>query len=106
MNQTNPPTEKPQQGKIVQQASLFAVGGEVGCLTLIIVFAAVFGGLYLDNLLGTKPVLTILFVLGSAPLALALTFWVAMRAVKRYSPPQPTASAQPGKIYDEEENSE
>ena len=90
----------------MQQASLFAVGGEVGCLTLIIVFAAVFGGLYLDKLFGTKPVLTILFVLGSAPLALVLTFWVAMRAVKRYSPPQSTNSAQPDKNSDEEENSE
>ena len=106
MNQPQQPPDKPQSVQIVQQASLFAVGGEVGCLTLLIVFAAVFGGLYLDKLLGTKPVLTIIFVLGSAPLALALTFWVAMRAVKRYSPPKPSTTAQPGKIYDEEENSE
>jgi hypothetical protein len=106
MNQPQQPPDTPQSAQIMKQASLFAVGGEVGCLTLLIVFAAVFGGLYLDKLLGTKPVLTIIFVLGSAPLALALTFWVAMRAVKRYAPPKSPASAQPGKTYDEEDNSE
>lgn len=91
---------------MINQASLFAVGGEVGCLTLIIVFAAVFGGLYLDKLLNTKPFLTILFVLGSAPLALVLTFWVAKRAVKRYTPAQSSAHSQNAKIIDEEEHSE
>jgi hypothetical protein len=105
MNQSQPP-DKPEESPIIKQASLFAVGGEVGCLTLLIVFAAVFGGLYLDNLLGTKPVLTILFVLGSAPLALVLTFWVAMRAVKRYAPPVSTKPGQPAKTYDEEDKSE
>jgi hypothetical protein len=105
MNQ-QPQPEKPEVPPFMKQASLFAVGGEVGCLTLLIVFAAVFGGLYLDKLFGTKPVLTILFVLGSAPLALALTFWVAMRAVKRYQPPSSSAPGQPAKTYDEEDKSE
>ena len=64
-----------------------AVGGEVGGLTLVIVIAAVFGGLALDNLFGTKPVIMILMVLASAPISLALTFWVARRAVKDWKPP-------------------
>lgn len=106
MNQQQQPPEKPEVPPFMKQASLFAVGGEVGCLTLLIVFAAVFGGLYLDNILGTKPVLTILLVLGSAPLALVLTFWVAMRAVKRYQPPSPPSSSRPAKTYDEEDKSE
>jgi F0F1-type ATP synthase assembly protein I len=63
------------------------VGGEVGCLTLIIVLAAVFGGLWLDNLFGTKPMITVLFVLASAPVSLALTVWIAMRAVKNINSP-------------------
>ena len=62
------------------------VGGEVGCLTLIIVLAAVFGGLWLDNFLGTKPMITIILVLASAPLSLVLTFWIAMRAVRNIQP--------------------
>lgn len=66
------------------------VGGEVGCLTLIIVLGAVFGGLWLDRVLGTKPVLTIILLLGSAPLSLVLTFWIAMRAVKGINLPPPS----------------
>lgn len=58
------------------------VGGEVGCVTLIIVLVAVFGGIWLDRVFGTKPLFTIAFVLLSAPLSLALTFVIAKRAVK------------------------
>jgi hypothetical protein len=61
------------------------VGGEVGCLTLLIVLGAVFGGLWLDNLFDTKPMITVILVLASAPLSLVLTFWVAMRAVRNIS---------------------
>lgn len=62
------------------------VGGEVGCLTLLIVLLAVFGGLWLDKILGTKPLITVFLVLGSAPAALVLTVWVARRAVKDWKP--------------------
>lgn len=71
-----------------------AVGGEVGGLTLGIVLAAVFGGLALDNLFGTKPVIMILMVLASAPISLLLTFWVARRAVKEWKPPTSEASGK------------
>ena len=59
-----------------------AVGAQVGCITVIIVLASVFGGIWLDRILGTKPALTVLLVLGSAPISLILTFWIAMRAVR------------------------
>lgn len=105
MNQNDQPSKDPGYSKYVMQIPLFAIGGEVGCLTLLIVFVALFVGLGLDRLLGTKPAFTIVLLLGSAPIALALTFWVAMRAVKRYTPPPP-ASGQVKKIFDEEDNSD
>jgi len=58
------------------------IGGEVGCLTVVIVLVAVFGGLWLDRVFGTKPMLTLLFLLASAPLALVLTFWLARRSLQ------------------------
>lgn len=58
------------------------VGGEVGCLTLVIVLAAVFGGLWFDNLLGTKPLITVILVIGSIPISLFLTYWIAIRAAR------------------------
>ena len=60
---------------------VLTVGGEVGCVTLIIVLVAVFGGIWLDKILGTKPIFTVSLVLLSAPLSLVLTFWIAKRAV-------------------------
>ena len=84
------------------------LGGQVGCLTLLIVFLAVFGGLALDRVFDTKPMFTIVLLVGSAPLALFLTFWIAMRAVKdlQKTMPSPPPSARPAKIYDEEDNGE
>jgi F0F1-type ATP synthase assembly protein I len=63
------------------------VGLSVGCLTLGIVLIAVFGGLWLDRQFGTKPWLTLILVIASAPLSLGLTVWVAKRAVKQKYPP-------------------
>jgi len=63
--------------------SVLALGGQVGCATLAIVILSVFGGIWLDRVLDTKPIFTILFILGSAPLALVLTYWMAMRSIRK-----------------------
>jgi MFS family permease len=63
------------------------VGLQVGVLTLGIVLISVFGGLWLDRLFGTKPLLTIFLVLASAPVSLTLTVWVAKRALNKKNPP-------------------
>jgi hypothetical protein len=85
MNLPENPAEKPRSPYSygMQMAML---GGEVGCLTLAIVLMAVFGGLWIDRLLGTKPIITIALVVGSAPLSMGLTFWLAIRAVKNANP--------------------
>ncbi len=77
------PDRRPVEKTTIRYAALgtqaLTVGGEVGCLTLMIVLGAVIGGLWLDRLLGTKPFFTVFLVLASAPLALGLTFWIAKR---------------------------
>ena len=81
MSQASDPSKSPIQQ--VFGLRTVALGGEIGCLTLIIVLGAVFGGLWLDRTLGTeKPIITIFLVLISAPVALTLTYFRAMRAVK------------------------
>ncbi len=62
---------------------MVAVAGQVGCVTLLSVLIAVFLGLYLDRLFGTRPIILILLVLGSAPLSLFLTYLIAIRATRR-----------------------
>mgnify|MGYP002713105062 CR=1 FL=1 len=70
--------------------AMAGLASQIGCLTVVILFAAVFGGLWLDKVFDSKPIITILLVIISAPAALGLTFWVAMRAAKRVNPPVPT----------------
>lgn len=80
------------------------VGGAVGFVTIFIVLISVFGGLWLDKLLGTKPLLTVSLVLASAPISLIITFWLATRAVKDIHPGQPAGkgSSPPAREGDEE----
>jgi len=84
--------------------ALAAVGAQIGCITLFIVFAALFIGRWLDQLLGTKPVFLIILILSSAPLALVITFKVAMRAVNRI--PNQRSSDMQTHSQKEEETSE
>ena len=65
------------------------VGLIVGAVTLGIVGLAVFCGLWLDRQLGTKLIFTFVLVLGSAPLALAITYRMARWAMKFYNFPPP-----------------
>ncbi len=74
--------EVPLMSKAEIRRQALTVGGEVGCITILIVLGAVFGGLWLDQQFGTKPILTILLVLGSAPFSLFLTYRLAKRVVE------------------------
>jgi len=80
--------------------SVLTLGGQVGCSTLVIVLVAVFGGIWLDRVLDTKPIFTIMFILGSAPLALVLTYWMAMRSIQKMNIASP---GDKGTQTDEEE---
>ena len=63
--------------------ALAAVAGQVGCLTLIIIIAALFLGLWLDSRFDTRPVLTLVLVFGSLPVSLIMMFVVVRGATKR-----------------------
>jgi F0F1-type ATP synthase assembly protein I len=76
----------------------------VGCASLIIILIAVFVGIALDKLLGTKPLFTIGLTLGSAPLSLYISYKLAMRAVKDINPQGP--ATKQSKPVEEEENRE
>lgn len=80
MSQDQPPQNRKQA---VLNLTLAAVAGQVGLLTLIIVLGAVFGGLWLDNRLGTRPTFTLIFVISSIPVSLVVMFAVVRAAVKR-----------------------
>jgi F0F1-type ATP synthase assembly protein I len=58
----------------------------VAGLTLVIIIGALLAGMWLDKILNSKPILTIVFILASIPVTLFLTFRVVKRATARIQP--------------------
>lgn len=56
---------------------------QVGCLTLIIIAVSLLGGLWLDKVLGTRPVFTLLFLLAGTPLSVLAMLFVSRRAMSK-----------------------
>ena len=62
---------------------LIVVIGQVGCLTLAVILASVFGGLWLDNIFGTKPVFTLVLLFAGIPLSVLLMLYVSRKSLAR-----------------------
>lgn len=58
----------------------------VAGLTLIVIFAALLAGIWLDRVFHSKPVLTIIFILVSIPITLFMTLRVVKRISARIQP--------------------
>ncbi len=79
----------------IRNLALAAVAGQAGCSTVILVFMALFGGLYLDSRLNTHPVFTVVLVLLSIPVGLyAMVRLVLATTSKITFPPSGAASRQ------------
>jgi hypothetical protein len=63
--------------------TLAGVAGQVGCLTLIIVLAAVFAGLWLDNQFNTRPVITLTLLVVSIPVSVLAMLYVVRLATSK-----------------------
>ena len=61
--------------------------GQVGCLTVIVILAALGVGIWLDQRLGTRPAFTLGLVLGSIPLSIYLMVRVLQSGMTRMQPP-------------------
>lgn len=74
--------------------TLASIAGQVGCLTLVIIFVALFAGLWLDGYLDTKPLFTIVLLIGSVPVTLYLMFRVVRAATSRIKPIQNSGKSE------------
>jgi hypothetical protein len=72
-----------QKGRGILSTLLIVMIGQVGCLTLIIILASVFAGLWLDNLFGTKPVITLVLLFAGIPISVFVMLFVARRTLIR-----------------------
>ena len=62
---------------------LIVLVGQVGCLTLVIILASLFGGLWLDQYFHTKPLFTLILLFAGIPLSVILMLIVARRTLAR-----------------------
>lgn len=81
---------QPDPGSEPGQAILAvsSVLAQVGCLTLASALGALAAGLWLDRALGTRPVFTILLLVGSVPVTLYLTVRLVLRGTRHLNPPR------------------
>jgi F0F1-type ATP synthase assembly protein I len=61
------------------------VGVSAGFITAGFTVGALFLGIWIDRLLGTRPAFTLTFVLGSIPVSLVVMVWFVLRNARRVS---------------------
>ncbi len=66
--------------------TLVGIVSQVGCLTLVIILAALLLGLFLDSRFNTRPWFTIGLVIVSIPVSLVLMFIIVRTAIKKLKP--------------------
>jgi F0F1-type ATP synthase assembly protein I len=97
MSQTSEPPDT-KRSDYAFNMTLAAVAGQVGCLTLVIVIAALFGGLWLDSRMGTRPMFTVGLMIISIPVTLIVMVWIVRVATSRMQ-----ASSSQKSLSDERE---
>lgn len=76
-------TQTEQKGKNILNTLLVVMIGQVGCLTLVVVLASVFGGLWLDNMFRTKPVITLVLLFAGIPISVLLMLFVSRKTLAK-----------------------
>jgi F0F1-type ATP synthase assembly protein I len=61
------------------------VGMSAGFITAGFTVGALFLGIWVDRMLGTRPAFTLTFVLGSIPVSLVVMVWFVLRNARRVS---------------------
>jgi len=57
--------------------------GQIGCLTLVIILASLFAGLWLDRTFATKPLFTLILTLAGIPLSVILMLILARKSIAK-----------------------
>ena len=76
-------TQSEQKGRSILTNLLIVLIGQMGCLTLVIVLASVFGGLWLDKVFDTKPVITLALLFAGIPVSVLLMLNVGRKTLAR-----------------------
>lgn len=82
MSQTGDQSEKNNALRSLY-VSLALVTVQVGCSTLLIIFAAIIVGRWLDSRFGTNPWITVGFAIGSIPITFIAMYFIVKSVTKR-----------------------
>jgi F0F1-type ATP synthase assembly protein I len=96
-------TQDSSQEKTPRALSETQIAGlmtQSGCLVVAMVLAAVVAGIWLDKVLNTRPILTLLLVLGSVPVTLFVLFRMATQAISAVKP----AANHAKKVLDDDDD--
>ncbi len=77
---------KPNNAEYMRNIALATVAGQAGCGTLVIVFGALFGGMFIDSRLDTHPIFTIGLVLVAIPISLYAMIHLVLTSVAAIQP--------------------
>ncbi|GJQ35810.1 MAG: AtpZ/AtpI family protein [Anaerolineales bacterium] len=72
-----------QKGRNILNTLLVVMIGQVGCLTLVVIMASVFLGLWLDGMFDTKPVFTLILLFAGIPVSVLLMLFVSRRTLAK-----------------------
>jgi hypothetical protein len=76
-------TQSEQKGRSILTNLLIVLIGQMGCLTLVIILASVFGGLWLDKTFDTKPVFTLALLFAGIPVSVLVMLNVGRKTLAR-----------------------
>jgi F0F1-type ATP synthase assembly protein I len=79
----------------VRNLALASVAGQAGCTTIILVFLALFAGMWLDARLDTHPVFTVGLILVAVPVSLYAMIRLMLSSVASLRLAPPKAAARP-----------
>lgn len=69
---------------VIKNLALATMISQVGCVTVVIVVGALLVGLWLDSQFNTRPVLTLLFLIGSIPVSLYSLVRIALSTAAQF----------------------
>jgi hypothetical protein len=85
-----------------QNLGYAAFAGQAGCASASIIIGALLVGLWIDSQLETKPVATLICLLGSGPVSLIVMLRMVLTAIRRITPPSAPPDAAPV-LYDDDD---
>lgn len=70
--------------------------GQIGCLTLVVILASLFAGLWLDRFFDTKPVFTLILMLAGIPISVVLMLVLARKSIAKLKSENATRKKEDG----------